>query len=165
MIKITIQGKNHDQDQLAWENGKELKSENEIQRIYDEISFPMNKNGFLWDDREKAKLLGNINFMFIYHPEKDDIGRTRVAKILWDYKSDQSEIQKTIELAGLDYERFLRICDEAKVKKSKQSNKNTIIGGAVGLLVGAIATDTAIKAIALGAIGAIIGNIATKIKG
>lgn len=158
MIKITIQGKNHDQDQLAWENGKELKNKDEIQRIYDEISFPMNKNGFLWDDREKAKLLRNINFMFIYHPEKDDIGRTRVAKILWDYKSDQSEIQKTIELAGLDYERFLRICDEAKIKKRKQSNKNTIIGGALGLLVGAIATDTAIKAIALGIVGGIIGS-------
>ena len=117
----------------------------------------MNDNGFLWDDKEKYASFGNLNFMFIYHPEKDDIGRTRVAKILWDNDANQSEIKQTVELAGLEYQRFLQIQTEAKFKK-KLNNKNIIIGGAIGLLVGAVATDTAVKAVALGVVGAIIGG-------
>lgn len=120
MIKITIQGKNHDQDQLAWENGKELKNKDEIQRIYDEISFPMNKNGFLWDDREKAKLLRNINFMFIYHPEKDDIGRTRVAKILWIINQTKLKFKKLLSWQGLIMSSF---CEFAMKQKPKNQNK------------------------------------------
>lgn len=162
MIKITIQGKNQEEKQLGWANG-EKSGEN-----YYEICNFMEKYNFIRNGIEEAKFTNEVNMAYIFHPEKDDIGRTRVAMLVWDKDSDQSEIQKTIELAGLDYERFLLICNEAKVKKSKQNNKNVkniFIGGGAGLLVGVAAECSVATTLALCVVGGIIGYGVTKIKG
>ncbi|MDA3046633.1 hypothetical protein OFO10_05625 [Campylobacter sp. VBCF_06 NA8] len=161
MIKITIQGKNQEENQLAWENGKTVQGEMELQKNYYEISQVMEKYDFVRNGVEEAKLTQNINLMYIFHPEKDDIGRVRVAMIIWDNNSDQNEIEQTVKLAGLEYQRFLQIKTEAKTKNRKQTAKYILIGGGIGLLVGAVATDTALKAITYGVIGS-IGGYAVK---
>ncbi|MDA3047675.1 hypothetical protein [Campylobacter sp. JMF_08 NE1] len=161
MIKITIQGKNQEENQLAWENGKTVQGEMELQENYYEISQVMEKYDFVRNGVEEAKLTQNINLMYIFHPEKDDIGRVRVAMIIWDNNSDQNEIEQTVKLAGLEYQRFLQIKTEAKTKNLKQTAKYILIGGGIGLLVGAVATDTALKAITYSVIGS-IGGYAVK---
>ena len=48
----------------------------------------------------------------MYHPIKDDIGRRRIALIVWDKDTSNELIQKTLEVMGLSYERFLELKSE-----------------------------------------------------
>ncbi|MGX2981813.1 hypothetical protein [Helicobacter sp. 23-1045] len=75
-------------------------------------------------------------FCALYHPENDDIGRRRIALIVWDKDTSDEIIQKTLEVMGLEYNRFLELKSEfeARLESNKQvgTNKNklvAIIGG------------------------------------
>lgn len=74
----------------------------------------------------------------LYHPIKDDIGRMRIALIVWDKDTPNELIQKTLEVMGLDYERFLELkggFEERFVARDKSGGKNIWIAvGSIALV-------------------------------
>lgn len=78
-------------------------------------------------------------FCSLCHPIKDDIGRKRIALIVWDKDTSNELIQKTLEVMGLDYERFLELKGEfeerfAARQKGGVSKNTVVIVGGIALL-------------------------------
>lgn len=135
MISATIQGvdKANNRARISAQNGKLITGEaqrecvNAILRDCKDISV----NEELYCELDNAKF-----FCALYHPQKDDIGRRRTALIVWDKDTPMELIQKTLEVMGLEFERFVRLqADFEAERKARQSGvaKNTliIVGGIV----------------------------------
>lgn len=111
MISATIQGihKENNGKHTTAQNGKLITGEaqrecvNAILRDCREASA---------DDEVYCELDNGKLFCALYHPIKDDIGRKRIALIVWDKDTSNELIQKTLEVMGLDYERFLELKGE-----------------------------------------------------
>lgn len=135
MISATIQGINkaNNRKHITAQNGKLITGEaqrecvNAILRDCREAS----ADDEVYCELDNAKL-----FCALYHPQKDDIGRRRTALIVWDKDTPMELIQKTLEVMGLEFERFVRLQAEFEAeRKARQSGvaKNTliIVGGVV----------------------------------
>lgn len=134
MISATIQGidKSNNREHITAQNGKLITGEvqrecvNEILRDCSEVSA---------DDEMYCELDNGKLFCALYHPIKDDIGRRRIALIVWDRDTSNELIQKTLEVMGLDYERFLELKGEfeerfvARQKGGVSKNTVVIVGG------------------------------------
>lgn len=140
MISATISGKDkaNNRQHITAQNGKliigdvQTKCVNAILEDCKEV----NVGGEYYCELENGKL-----FCALYHAEKDDIGRRRTALIVWDKDTSNEIIQKTLEVMGLEYERFLGLKSEFEVSvKSNQkigTNKNKLVAiiGGVALVV------------------------------
>lgn len=134
MISATIQGINkaNNRKHITAQNGKLITGEaqrecvNEILRDCKEVSA---------DDEVYCELDNGKLFCALYHPIKDDIGRKRIALIVWDKDTPNELIQKTLEVMGLELERFLELksaFEERFVARQKGGvSKSTvaIVGG------------------------------------
>ena len=138
MISATIQGidKSNNRAHITAQNGKLITGEaqrecvNAILRDCREASA---------DDEVYCELDNGKLFCALYHPIKDDIGRKRIALIVWDKDTPNELIQKTLEVMGLDYERFSELkggFEERFVARQKGGvSKNTVaIVGGIALL-------------------------------
>ena len=135
MIRATIQGKDkaNNRKHITAQNATLITGEaqtkcvNAILRDCKNVSV----SGELYYELDNGKL-----FCALYHPEKDDIGRVRTALIIWDKDTSQELIQKTLEVMGLEFERFLELKREFESQKRVGVSKNTlVIVGGVALLV------------------------------
>lgn len=134
MISATIQGidKSNNRAHITAQNGKLITGDvqrecvNEILRDCKEVSA---------DDEVYCELENGKLFCALYHPIKDDIGRKRIALIVWDKDTSNELIQKTLEVMGLEIKRFLELkgaFEERFVARQKGGvSKSTvaIVGG------------------------------------
>lgn len=118
MIIASIQNKASNEEHTVAKNGVILSGNEKIECLR-EIG---NSIGALTirDEEEKCIYAGNGRyFCFIYHPEKDHINRTRTALVLFDKNISNEECRPTIEVMGLDWNKFceLRAKHRAMVQK------------------------------------------------
>lgn len=138
MISATIQGidKSNNREHITAQNGKLITGEaqrecvNAILRDCREV----NADNEAYCELDNGKL-----FCALYHPIKDDIGRKRIALIVWDRDTPNELIQKTLEVMGLEVERFLELksaFEEQFVARDKSGvSKSTVaIVGGIALL-------------------------------
>lgn len=137
MISATIQGidKSNNRAHITAQNGKLITGEaqrecvNEILRDCREVSA---------DDEVFCELDNGKLFCALYHPIKDDIGRRRIALIVWDKDTPNELIQKTLEVMGLELKRFLELksaFEERFVARDKSGGKNIWIAvGGIALV-------------------------------
>lgn len=138
MISATIQGidKSNNREHITAQNGKLITGEvqrecvNAILRDCKEVSA---------DDEMYCELDNGKLFCALYHPIKDDIGRLRIALIVLDKDTPNELIQKTLEVMGLDYERFLELKGAfeerfAARQKGGVSKNTVVIVGGIALL-------------------------------
>ena len=134
MISATIQGidKSNNRAHITAQNGSLITGEaqrecvNEILRDCREESV---------DDEVYCELDNGKLFCALYHPVKDDIGRPRTALIVWDKDTSNELMQKTLEVMGLEFGRFLELKGEfegqfaAKQKGGVSKSTVAIVGG------------------------------------
>lgn len=130
MVLATIQGKNSQNDQITALNGKIIFGEDEQKQIDDLIDF-RSKFKITYKQREEFIKKGNKFFVFLKHIEPDDIGRTRVAMLLYDKNTPKDEIEKTLNVMGLDVANFNNILNKYKTKR-------VIIGAIICLVVAGV---------------------------
>ena len=135
MISATISGKDkaNNRKHITAQDGNLITGESQSECINVILKDCQNVNvsGEYYCELENGKL-----FCALYHTEKDDIGRRRTALIVWDKDTSNEMIQKTLEVMGLEYERFLGLKNAFEVSfesnKKVGTNKNklvAIIGG------------------------------------
>ena len=137
MISATIQGihKENNGKHTTAQNGKLITGEaqrkcvNAILKAFRGIK--VRKESYF--EIDSGELLCTM-----YHPIKDDIGRRRIALIVLDKDTPNELIQKTLEVMGLDFERFLRIRRKFKLQKVGVSSNTLVIVGGIALVAFAI---------------------------
>ena len=130
MISATIQGihKENNRKHTTAQNGKLITGEaqrkcvNAILKAFRGIKVREE----LYFEIDSGELLCTM-----YHPIKDDIGRRRIALIVLDKDTSNELIQNTLEVMGLEYERFARLKRKFEYMQKVGVNSNTlaIIGG------------------------------------
>ena len=111
MISATIQGINkaNNRKHTTAQNGKLITGEAQRECVNVILRDCKNESA---DDEVYCELDNGKLFCALYHPVKDDIGRMRIALIVWDKDTSNELIQKTLEVMGLSYERFLELKSE-----------------------------------------------------
>ncbi|ETD25143.1 hypothetical protein [Helicobacter macacae] len=134
MINATISGihKENHRKHITIQNGKLVTDETQrecVNAILKECS-GIKVRGDSYFELDNGKI-----FCSLCHPIKDDIGRKRIALIVWDKDTSNELIQKTLEVMGLEYERFLELKGEfeerfvARQKGGASKNTVVIVGG------------------------------------
>ena len=138
MISATIQGihKANNRKHTTAQNGKLITGEAQRECVNAILRDCKDESA---DDEVYCELDNGKLFCALYHPIKDDIGRRRIALIVWDKDTSNELIQKTLEVMGLEYERFLGLkgtFEERFVARQKDSvNKTTLaVVGGIALL-------------------------------
>lgn len=134
MISATIQGihKENNRKHTTAQNGKLITGEAQKECINAILRDCKDESV---DDEVYCELDNGKLFCALYHPMKDDIGRMRIALIVWDKDTSNELIQKTLEVMGLEYERFLELKGEfdkrfaARQKDSVSKGTLAIVGG------------------------------------
>lgn len=149
MITATIQGisKKDNGKHISAFNGEIItgkEAQKRIQELFDDCDEVNLSSQELF-----CKLSNGKFFCAMAHPQKDEIGRTRIALLVWDKDTASEIIKQTIEVMGLEYERFKRLKAEyLDSKESKDSsnpfNKNALLI-AGGIAVAAVAFYLLIK--------------------
>lgn len=136
MITATVQGisQENNRKHISAQDGKIITGkieQEQVTRLYMDCESVNLNTQELFCELDNGKL-----FCALYHPEKDDIGRRRIALVVWDKDTSQELIQKTLEVMGLEFERFLELKREFESQKRVGVSKNTlVIIGGVALLV------------------------------
>ena len=137
MISVTISGihKENNRKHITAQNGKLITGEaqrkcvNAILKAFRGIK--VRKESYF--EIDSGELLCTM-----YHPIKDDIGRRRIALIVLDKDTPNELIQKTLEVMGLDFERFLKLRRKFKLQKVGVSSNTLVIVGGIALVAFAI---------------------------
>ena len=137
MISATISGKDkaNNRKHITAQNGKLITGEAQRECVNAILKDCQNVNvsGEYYCELENGKF-----FCALYHPEPDDIGRKRIALIMWNKDTSNEMIQKTLEVMGLEYECFLRLKSEfdfeSNQKVGTSKNKLVAIIGGVALV-------------------------------
>ena len=130
MISATIQGKDksNNRQHTTAKNGELITGEAQKKCVNAILKDSQNVNidGEYYCELENSKF-----FCALYHPECDDIGRMRIALIVWDKDTSDELIQKTLEVMGFEYNHFLELKSEfeARVESNQQvgANKNKLV--------------------------------------
>ena len=137
MISATISGKDkaNNRKHITAQNGKLITGEAQIKCVNAILKDCQNVNvsGEYYCELENGKL-----FCALYHAEKDDIGRKRTALIVWDKDTSNEMIQKTLEVMGLEFERFKRLEREFKRNKIGVSKNALVAIGVIALVASVI---------------------------
>lgn len=134
MISATIQGINkvNNRKHITAQNGKLITGEAQRECVNAILRDCKNESA---DNEVYCELDNSKLFCALYHPVKDDIGRKRIALIVWDKDTSNELIQKTLEVMGLELKRFLELKSEfeerfaAKQKGSVSKSTVAIVGG------------------------------------
>ncbi len=137
MISATIQGKYKENrgKHITAQDGKLITGEAQtkcVNAILEDCK-EVNVSGEYYCELENGKL-----FCALYHAEKDDIGRKRIALIVWGKDTSNEMIQKTLEVMGLEFERFKRLEREFKRNKIGVSKNALVAIGVIALVASAI---------------------------
>ena len=129
MITATIQGISgeNNREHISACDGKIItgkQAEKLVNQLYDDC-YEVD----LGSDELYLKMPNGKFFAAMFHPQKDDIGRLRIALIVWDKDTSNELIKQTLEVMGLDYERFLELRREFRAKKVGSKNALIILGG------------------------------------
>lgn len=111
MINATISGihKENHRKHITAQNGELVTDETQrecVNAILKECS-GIKVRGDSFFELDSGKL-----FCSLCHPIRDDLGRMRIALIVWDKDTSNELIQKTLEVMGLEFERFLELKGE-----------------------------------------------------
>lgn len=125
MISATIQGidKSNNRAHITAQNGSLITGEAQRECVNEILRDCKNESA---DDEVYCELDNGKLFCALYHPIKDDIGRKRIALIVWDKDTPNELIQKTLEVMGLELERFLELkgaFEERFVARDKSGGK------------------------------------------
>lgn len=138
MISATIQGihKANNREHITAQNGSLITGEAQRECVNEILRNCKNEST---DDEVYCELDNGKLFCALYHPVKDDIGRMRIAIIVWDKDTSNELIQKTLEVMGLEFGRFLELKGEFEgqfaVKQKGGVSKSTVaIVGGIALL-------------------------------
>ena len=134
MITATVQGESQKDNykHISAQDGQKItdkKEEEQVAQLYRDCDSVDLDTDELYCELENGKL-----FCAIYHPERDDIGRTRIALIVWDKDTSNKMIQETLEVMGLDFERFKRLEREFKRNKIGVSRNALFVIGVIALV-------------------------------
>ena len=135
MITATVQGisQENNRKHISVQDGQIItgkKEEEQVAQLYRDCDSVDLDSDELYCKIENGKL-----FCAMYHPQKDDIGRTRIALIVWDKDTSDELIQKTLEVMGLEYEHFKKLKREYK-RRQIGINRNALFAIGVIALVG-----------------------------
>lgn len=127
MIAATVQGKFRANNcaHITAKNGEfvyddeQMACGNEILLAYREVS----EQGEIFCEISK-----NRYFCTIYHPENDEMGRKRLVLILLDKNTPSDKIAKTLEIMGLDIEKFNELKNAYKTSPKKRTQKPSMLG-------------------------------------
>ena len=137
MISATIQGKYKENrgKHITAQDGKLITGDAQTKCVNAILKDCQNVNMSreYYCELENGKL-----FCALYHPQKDDIGRTRIALIVWDKDTSNEMIQKTLEVMGLEFERFKRLEREFKRNKIGVSKNALVAIGVIALVASVI---------------------------
>lgn len=138
MITITVQGisQENNRKHITAQDGQIItgkKEEEQVAQLFKDCDSVDLDTDELFCELENGKL-----FCGLYHPQKDDIGRTRIALIVWDKDTSNEMIQKTLEVMGLEFERFKRLEREFKRNKIGVSKNALVAIGIIALVASAI---------------------------
>ena len=114
MIIATIQGKNKKEETITTLNGEFIHNKEE-QRYIDEIY--RNTRKIKYKNKQGIYPVKDKFLAFAEHPENDDIGRIRTAMIFYDKNTPKKEIDKTLEVMGLDIRNFNELLNKYKQKR------------------------------------------------
>lgn len=114
MIIATIQGKNKKEETITTLNGEFIHNDEE-QRYIDEIY--RNTRKIKYKNKQGIYPVKDKFLAFAEHPENDDIGRIRTAMIFYDKNTSKKEIDKTLEVMGLDIRNFNELLNKYKQKR------------------------------------------------
>ena len=114
MIIATIQGKNKKEETITTLNGEFIHNDEE-QRYIDEIY--RNTRKIKYKNKQGIYPVKDKFLAFPEHPENDDIGRIRTAMIFYDKNTSKKEIDKTLEVMGLDIRNFNELLNKYKQKR------------------------------------------------
>lgn len=135
MITATIQGisQKNNRKHISAQDGKIIRGkieQEQITQLYKDCASVNLDAQELFCELDNGKF-----FCALYHPQKDDIGRVRIALIVWDKDTSQELIQKTLEVMGLEFERFLGLKREFESRQKVGVSKNTlVVVGGIALL-------------------------------
>lgn len=130
MITATIQGvsKKDNGKPISVFNGKIITGKEASKRTEElfEDCYEVNLNS----QELFCKLANGKFFCAMPHPQKDEMGRTRIALLVWDKDTDCELVKQSIEVMGLEYERFKRLKREY-LSSQKLFGKNAlfVVGG------------------------------------
>lgn len=138
MITATIQGISQENNykHISAQDGQIIvgkMEQKQIMQLYKDCESVNIDTQELFCELENGKL-----FCALYHPQKDDIGRTRIALIVWDKDTSNEMIQKTLEVMGLEFERFKRLEREFKRNKIGVSKNALVAIGIIALVASVI---------------------------
>lgn len=139
MISVMIQAVKKDENNVVALDGKILEgaeAKRQAEAIFDDIDGLKFKGEGVQKSSDNTKLVCRL-----YHPEKDEVGRTRGAIVVWEKGTSQELIKQTLEVMGLDFNRFKALYEPYESKAKRQG---LIVGVAVLAVVG-IALMLALK--------------------
>ncbi|TQR34426.1 hypothetical protein DMB92_00205 [Campylobacter sp. MIT 99-7217] len=95
----------------------------------------------------------------IQHPKKDDIGRTRIALVLFSQNENEDIVHKTLDIMGLEYDRFKNLRQKYLVSKNNtlKTQRMPMLVVACAVVGGGLAY-TYKDNVAIVALGAVIGG-------
>lgn len=139
MISVMIQAVKKDENNVVALDGKILEgatAKRQAKAIFDDIDGLKLKGEGVQKSSDNTKLV-----CYLYHTIKDDAGRTRGCVVVWEKGTSQELIKQTLELMGLDFNRFKALYE---LYESKAKRQGLIVGVAVLAIVG-IALMLALK--------------------
>lgn len=133
MVVATIQGKNKETDQITALNGH-LIYEDEEQKYINQIIDIIDSKKINYRQKEEIRYAGDKFIAFLRHNQTDDIGRTRYAIMLYDKNTPKEEIDKTLEIMGLNINNFEQILKSYKKTQKLIKGIYIVIAGVLILV-------------------------------
>lgn len=118
MIVANVQGINPHDKQIVARDGMIL-SGSEADGVFEEILRflrPITKKQGEYITSRQGKTV-----CFVYHSEKDYIGRNRVVTMMWDDGTDVEDIKKTFDIFDIPFEKF------TELNKKRMSLKKALL--------------------------------------
>lgn len=119
MISAMIQAIHRDENDIVALNGQII-SGTEARKHAQEL-FSIISNVKFKENVEELKKVPHSKQVFcnLYHPIKDEFDRIRTAIIVWDKNTPMHLIQSTIEVMGLDFEKWQRLYAKYQQRQRK----------------------------------------------
>lgn len=136
MVSVEIQAVKKYENGIVALDGKILEgadAKRQAEAIFSNIDGLKFKGEGVQKSSDSTKLVCRL-----YHPEKDEVGRTRGAIVVWEKGTSQELIKQTLEVMGLDFNRFKALYELYESKAKRQ-----------GLVVGIVALAVVCVAIAV----------------
>ncbi len=130
MVSAMIQAVKKGENNVVAQDGQILAgaaAKRQAEAIFDDIDGLKFKGEGVQKSSDNTKLVCRL-----YHSEKDEAGRTRGAVVVWEKGTPQELIRQTIEVMGLDFERFRELFESYEKAKKQNLLVGVIAAAALG---------------------------------